>query len=412
MPRNKRQTVTRTQTRTVRPARLSAAERDHLTADLYAVQSEVFAGVDRAAFRTYVVDSSADETWIELVYANDELVGYCALHRFDIDDQDGPLTVFRAEAGLKRAYRARGAVGGLMVREISRARVRQPTRRMVYLGSLVHPSSYCGLARAVSTVWPHPERPTPPATAALMGRLADRFGLTAPSPSRPLVRHVGWRTRDTAVEAAFWSGHSSATSRFFRSQNPGYAEGLGLVTLVPLDWSNLRSGLAGRAARAARRWATRARTWMQRLPLGALRMARAQVLAAIDATPTLAGAGTVTRSALARIAEPRLLAAGHYLMHEGDDTDAAYFIASGVAHVVRSGSDDGPLATLGRGGVVGEMGVVSGAVRTASVRAVKPTTVLRIPASRLAELMRHDPALDRAVRDLHEARSRAKNTTA
>ena len=235
----------------VDPDALTPAARERLVDELYGVHSEVFDGVDRAQFRKYVVCSPAQATWIDVFRDDDDrAVGYLALHRFDLTHEGRSLAVFRAEAGMLRAYRGKTSIGSLLVTKILAYRLRYPTRAIFYFGSLVHPSSYHGIARFGVRMWPHPERRVPPAVESLMTRLGERFGLDAVDPARPLVRDVGWITRDTDQERAYWERCSKPTARFFVEANPGYGLGHGLLTLVPLTLSNLGLG--------ALRW-----LWMQ-----------------------------------------------------------------------------------------------------------------------------------------------------
>ncbi len=76
--------------------------------------------------------------------------------------------------------------------------------------------------------------------------------------------------------------------------------------------------------------------------------------------------------------------AGSVIFHEGDKADGLYLIISGKVEVYRltSASLETPVARLGPGDIVGEMGIlVRGGKRNASVRAVDHAMLLRIPAN-------------------------------
>jgi predicted acylesterase/phospholipase RssA/CRP-like cAMP-binding protein len=91
----------------------------------------------------------------------------------------------------------------------------------------------------------------------------------------------------------------------------------------------------------------------------------------------------------------RRLAAGDLLFEQGDASDAAYFIVAGRL-LVTARDDQGqpvPLAELGRGEVVGELGLLDRAPRSASVRAVRDTTVAAFTADVFDELVTRSPAL-------------------
>ena len=72
-----------------------------------------------------------------------------------------------------------------------------------------------------------------------MEELAAEFGLEKVDEARPLVRKVGWKTRETEAEREYWQTCDKPTARFFIEANPGYVEGDGLVTVVPVTASNM-----------------------------------------------------------------------------------------------------------------------------------------------------------------------------
>src|SRR6185295_6746676 len=110
-----------------------------------------------------------------------------------------------------------------------------PGRRFYYLGSLVHPSSYSLFAKFFPEVHPSVHTQTPPAMLRLMDDMADEFGLARVDEQNPLVRKVGWKTRDTEAERAYWQQCDKPAARFFVQANRGYGQGHGLLTLVPLS---------------------------------------------------------------------------------------------------------------------------------------------------------------------------------
>lgn len=101
--------------------------------------------------------------------------------------------------------------------------------------------------------------------------------------------------------------------------------------------------------------------------------------------------------------EWRRLAAGEVLFTQGDPSDAAYFVVGGrvrasVLDVAGSDPDEtGPsevvIGELGRGEVVGELGLIDDAPRSATIRAVRDTTLARFPAEMFEELIQRSPAL-------------------
>jgi predicted acylesterase/phospholipase RssA/CRP-like cAMP-binding protein len=91
----------------------------------------------------------------------------------------------------------------------------------------------------------------------------------------------------------------------------------------------------------------------------------------------------------------RHLAAGDVLFEEGDPSDAAYFVTAGRLRVSQRGTDGGAqvVAELGRGEVVGELGLLDHAPRSATVRAVRDSTLAALSADVFEGLIARSPAL-------------------
>ncbi|HEY5629711.1 MAG TPA: ATP-binding protein [Candidatus Limnocylindrales bacterium] len=87
------------------------------------------------------------------------------------------------------------------------------------------------------------------------------------------------------------------------------------------------------------------------------------------------------------------LTAGQVVAAEGDEGDALYVIAEGELEVVkRSRSSEVPLARLGPGEIVGEMAVLEGKPRNATIRAVVPSRTIRVGRDIVLELVRTRPS--------------------
>jgi predicted acylesterase/phospholipase RssA/CRP-like cAMP-binding protein len=91
----------------------------------------------------------------------------------------------------------------------------------------------------------------------------------------------------------------------------------------------------------------------------------------------------------------RRLEAGEVLFHEGDLSDAAYFIVGGrltVSSRSATGEED-RLGEVGRGDVVGELGLLDDAPRSATVRAVRDSTLATLHSDTFEQLVMKSPAL-------------------
>jgi CRP/FNR family cyclic AMP-dependent transcriptional regulator len=76
------------------------------------------------------------------------------------------------------------------------------------------------------------------------------------------------------------------------------------------------------------------------------------------------------------------------VFREGDAGDGWYVVFAGEVEVVKSGGlGDAVIATLGPRSCFGEMAILDGSPRSATVRATAPSTVLKIPRAAFVELL-------------------------
>ena len=117
-----------------------------------------------------------------------------------------------------------------------------------------------------------------------------------------------------------------------------------------------------------------------------------------------------------RVAVPRAFPAATRVFHEGDHSDACYIVRSGSFRVTREHSDGRAitLATLGPGDIFGELAMLDGEVRSASVESLVDGELLALPASEVRALLARHPeitvklvaALVRRLRTANERISR------
>lgn len=86
---------------------------------------------------------------------------------------------------------------------------------------------------------------------------------------------------------------------------------------------------------------------------------------------------------IARVAVPRSYPKGVRVFHEGDSGEACYIVREGDLRVTREHSDGRAiaLATLSRGDIFGELAMLDGGIRSASVEALSDCELLALPAS-------------------------------
>ncbi|MCY1018008.1 cyclic nucleotide-binding domain-containing protein [Pyxidicoccus sp. MSG2] len=381
------------------PKSLSLEARARLTDALYAVHQQIFDGVERESFAKYVVESKAEQTWIQ-VHKNEagDIVGYFAMHVFEKPLNGVTTAVFRAEAGSLRAYRGANTNTRFGLSLVLKYMLRHPGRPAYYMGSLVHPSSYALFAKYCGEVWPRREQPVPPQLLAFMDGLATEFGLEKVDAANPLLREVGWRTRESEVERDYWRQCDKPAARYFMEANPGYVNGHGLVTLVPATAANILSVLSVLVGRSLRKPMDALRALARRLPGGA-KLRRSEVVRQLRASPLFARFGTQALESLAASAQVMELPAGRYVFRKGDASDELYLLARGAAYVLaeNGGGEEGVVNQLGSGTVFGEIAMLGGERRSASVRTAAASTLVRIPRAALLPLLAADAGLRRSV---------------
>ncbi|MBI1385393.1 MAG: cyclic nucleotide-binding domain-containing protein [Rhizobiales bacterium] len=90
------------------------------------------------------------------------------------------------------------------------------------------------------------------------------------------------------------------------------------------------------------------------------------------------------------------LARGDVLMRQGEPTDALYIVVSGRLSVHLDGRPT-PIAEIGPGRPVGEIGFLSGRPRVATVKALRDSLVLRLDRASFDRLLEHSPAAWKAL---------------
>lgn len=105
-------------------------------------------------------------------------------------------------------------------------------------------------------------------------------------------------------------------------------------------------------------------------------------------TPLFHDLDAAERGDVARIMEVQRLERGEQVFHEGDEGDAWYVVFDGTANVLKDApSGTTQIAALGPGACFGEMAILDGMARSASVVADGPLTVFRFRRERFGHLL-------------------------
>ena len=133
---------------------------------------------------------------------------------------------------------------------------------------------------------------------------------------------------------------------------------------------------------------------------------------------TVAIFSSIPPDGLTRLAEQgqkRIFPAGSVLMRQGEVSDGMHVVVRGRVQVERSHPDlTEPLvlAELGPGEVVGEMGVLDGEPRSATVIALEETETMELRSAQLAETVLRYPDASAALLRTISRRLRSTNELA
>jgi predicted acylesterase/phospholipase RssA/CRP-like cAMP-binding protein len=110
--------------------------------------------------------------------------------------------------------------------------------------------------------------------------------------------------------------------------------------------------------------------------------------------PFLASLDEATRLELAAHLEPVNVAAGEVIFRQGDAGDGLFVVVSGRLRVtVAAGGTERVLYDLGQGAIVGEIALLSGRPRSATIHAVRDSDLLLLRVSSFRSLVERSPAL-------------------
>ena len=103
--------------------------------------------------------------------------------------------------------------------------------------------------------------------------------------------------------------------------------------------------------------------------------------ALLRSPPVLAGLSDEQRDRLAAQAREVSVAAGEWLLREGEEADAMYVIRSGRLDVISEGPRRPGPAPCAVAEIVGELAPLHAGRRTASIKAQRDTTLLEFPSA-------------------------------
>lgn len=144
---------------------------------------------------------------------------------------------------------------------------------------------------------------------------------------------------------------------------------------------------------------------MRRLALGDTTAKLPEIADLLGEIPLFTALDSSALQQLAAASDTVVVQAGDFLFRQGDTGDSMYVITRGAADVVINiGGDELTVDVFGGGDILGEMSLLTGAPRSAGIRAATPVTLVRIGQEAFAGLMQQD-AVNRSVWDAFAQRS-------
>src|SRR5438105_3591435 len=125
-----------------------------------------------------------------------------------------------------------------------------------------------------------------------------------------------------------------------------------------------------------------------------IRWAFSEELNALRSTALFSGLSTTQLRSILRSMVPIEFSPGATIVKEGDAGDSFYLIREGQARLLVKGEDP---ATLGPGTYFGEVSVIDGGVRTATVIARDKISALELTATALRRSLRKYPSIARLI---------------
>lgn len=229
----------------IQPQRLSGTERDQLTNSLYEVHCQIFDGVDKETFRSYVIEPDTVTTRIFLIQTDQkETVGYLTFQVYQPEVlRKGKIKrpyVFRTEIGIRQEYRGRANYNRVLFREALKFCLRKGMPEAYYMATPINPLAYFLACRSIDCIYPQPHLATPAKILSVMNELSA----TLTTPASGQAHKVGWIAQMPPAQERRMRRSDNPWFQFFIRHNPDFHKGYGMMWLAPATPGNaLRTGI-------------------------------------------------------------------------------------------------------------------------------------------------------------------------
>lgn len=225
------------------PAQLSRNALDTLTDELYTIHSQIFSGVDKASFRSYVIEPDTVLTKLFLVQnRQNETVGYLSFQVYQpsvmrSNKRHQPY-VFRSELGILPAFRGQANLNQILFWEALKFYILKGMPEAYFMATPVNPVAYYLTCRDIALVWPQPDRKTPSHINSIEDELSLSLGIPNVSESNRRVKKVGWVVKMPPAQIRRLTHIRNPWIEYFLKENPGFREGNGLMWIAPASLKN------------------------------------------------------------------------------------------------------------------------------------------------------------------------------
>ncbi|MEM7038175.1 MAG: hypothetical protein AAF570_14420 [Bacteroidota bacterium] len=221
------------------PKTLNANQLHALTDELYAIHARIFDNVDKAAFRKYVIEPPTYKTKIfRILNTSQDLVGYITFQVFSVKINGKENRIYRTEVGMLPAYRGNNLSLRTLFWESLKEFVRSGFKKSYFVATPVHPNAYCSAARQMRRLYPRPNQPLTQKSNGNMSKISKALGLQPSFNGSHWSQKVGWIVRNSPEQTQRIKNSDDPYVQFYLENNPGYAEGNGMLMVVPIAVDN------------------------------------------------------------------------------------------------------------------------------------------------------------------------------
>ena len=389
--------------------KMSPEERLQFAQEIAELITQIFEVKDQERVINNFANPKNDVINVE-VYRNNEgqMVGFQKA-TIDYSEKNGKkIASFNSHAGFLRAYRGHSSTLVFALRNVLVEKLIHPTWAMHYFGILIHPSSFYLFTRYAPAFWPRWDCPTPRDQLEMMLSLADEHADPGAVYNKkyPLVRYYYLGTQTLKQEQNYWANSEKSAVKYFLRINPRYADSAGVFFWIDLDARFFITVIMRMLGERMRRTMHAFRASLYKSRLGKRLLARPDIPLLLQDIPLFQKLKKMDRNALAESAGLVSFKPGNSIIRQGEPGDSMYVILVGSAYVLmEDGGQEEIIDQLNKGHYFGEMSLLSGEPRSASIRSATSITLVKISREALKSVLRSHPRLEDELWQVFSQRS-------